>query len=379
MTNGCIRRAPARNSSRLTAACAVRPVSAVSSAAGLLDDQPTATGPPRSRPPWRFRAGSRSKRKLHHLRTLVARLVEKCGLAAALLATLAFLSPLVDAAVEELEVRTPRPYGYLIGDTIDHRISLVLSPGFELDPASLPEPGRTTRWLSLNEVVLDGKPDSDTSRHTIRLRYQVVNAGPNLVGAGTPPLRLRIVGPDDDLPVVIPAWGFTIGPIVTPEERPRGALPELRAALPPAPVPLTARTVRVAALGLLAAGLIVLVARGYLRGRFGPRARGYFEHAYRRVERRMAGAQAPGARADALIDIHAAFNATAGRAVFEHDLDRFFVEHPRFESLRARIETLFADSGKLFYGSAGDSPAGDPGLGRLRELCRACRDAERRR
>ena len=301
------------------------------------------------------------------------------GLATALAGTLAVLSPLVDAAVEELTVTTPRPYGYVIGDTFDHRVALVLRPGFELDGASLPEPGRATRWLSLNEVVLDGEPARGTSRHTIRFRYQVVNAGPDIVGAGTPPLRLRIVGREDDLPVVIPAWGFTIGPIVTPEERSPGALPDLRPALPPSPVPVTARTARVAALGLLAAGLLVLVARSWLRGRFGARTRGYFERAYRRVERRMKGEQALEAYADTLVEMHAAFNATAGRAVFEHDLERFFSEHPRFEPLRSRIETLFAESGKLFYGSGDESLSGDSSLARLRDLCRACRDAERGR
>ena len=77
--------------------------------------------------------------------------------------------------------------------------------------------------------------------------------------------------------------------------------------------------------------------------------------------------------------MHAAFNATAGRAVFEHDLARFFVEHPRFEPVRTRIEAFFAESGKLLYGSDGDAPASDSHLDRLRDLCRTCRDLERRR
>ena len=293
---------------------------------------------------------------------------------------IASLPPVAEAAVETLTVTTPRQFGYVIGDRIEHRVWLVLRPGFELDPDSLPESGRIGRWLSLGAVEVDGEARRGTSRHTIRLRYQVVNAAQNVIGAGTPAVRLRILGPEGDLPLVVPAWGFTIGPIVAPEERPPGSLPDLRPALPPPPVPTTARTVRVAALGLLAAALLVLAARSRLRGWLGRSAPGPFDRAYRRVERRMRRRQAPGVCADALVEVHAAFNATAGRAVFEHDLARFFVEHPRFEPLRAPIRAFFAESGRLFYGKGEAPPLPEArDLDRLRDLCRACRDVERGR
>ena len=204
-----------------------------------------------------------------------------------------------------------------------------------------------------------------------------MNAAPNVVGAGTPPLSLRIIGPEDDLPVVIPAWGFTIGPIVKPEERPPGTRPDLRPALPPTPIPTTARAARVAALGLLAAGLLVLVAWRHLQGwwfKSGP-----FEHALRRIDGTVRNTHASSAYRDTLVVVHAAFNATAGRAVFAHDLSRFFTEHPRFEPLRAPIEALFEESSVLFYEPGGESPIRAQSLERLQALCRACRDVERSR
>ena len=301
------------------------------------------------------------------------------GLAAALLGAATAASPSVLAGVDALEVTTPREFGYVIGDTFEHELRLVLGGGFELDPASIPEPGRVGRWLSLNETVHEDESRGGTSRHTIRLRFQVVNAGQSVIGAGTPPMRLRILGPEGDFPVVVPAWGFTVGPILAPEERPLGQVPDLRPAHAPAPISTTARTLRVAALGVLAAGLLVVIVRAILAGRFGQRAGGHFERAYRRLRRRTRGPQPSGAYAEALVEIHAAFNATAGRAVFRHDLARFFAEHPRFEPLAARIESLFAESGALFYGGGGESPSGDRGVERLRDLCRACRDAERGR
>ena len=301
------------------------------------------------------------------------------GPAALLLAAMACASPCSPAAVEELRLTTPRPFGYVIGDIIEHRISLVLERGFELDPASIPEPGRASRLLALNEAELESEACDGESRHSIRLRYQIVNAPPRVIGAGTPHLRLRVLGPEGDLPVVLPAWGFTVGPIVTPEERSPGRLPNLRPALPPSPFSIDAHTARVLALGALALALLVPILRDRLAGRRGAPAARHFDRAYRRLRREAEDPPSPGAAAEALTEVHAAFNATAGRAVFEHDLARFFVEHPRFEPLRASIEAFFAESGRVLYGRDRGAPDTDSHLDRLRDLCRACRDVERRR
>ena len=301
------------------------------------------------------------------------------GPAALLLAAILGASPCSRAAVEELKLTTPRPFGYVIGDIIEHRISLVLDPGFELDPASIPEPGRASHLLALNEAELESEERGGESRHSIRLLYQIVNAPPSVTGAGTPHLSLRVLGPEGDLPVVIPAWGFTVGPVVTPEERSPGRLPDLRPALPPPPFPTDAHTARVIALGVLAFALLVWILRDRLAGRRGAPAARHFGRAYRRLRHRAKGPPSAGAPAEALIEVHAAFNATAGRAVFEHDLARFFVEHPRFEPLRASIEAFFRESGRVLYGRDRGTAVADPDLERLRNLCRACRDAERRR
>ena len=301
------------------------------------------------------------------------------SLAGALLVAAAGVSPLAGAAVEKLEMTTPRPFGYVIGDTIEHRVSLVLDPGFELDPDSIPEPGRAGRWLALNESALESDVRNGTTHHSIRLRYQIVNVAESVIGAGTPPLSLRILGPEGDLPVVIPSWGFTFGPVVTPEDRIVGRPPNLRPALPPPPFETDLRTVRVAALGLLALVLIVLIVRERLAGRLAAPSGRHFDRAWRRLRSRSKRSKPHGAFAEALVEVHAAFNATAGRAVFQHDLARFFVEHPRFEPARTPIEAFFADSGKLLYGCKEGTSGVGPDLDRLRDLCRTCRDVERNR
>ena len=206
-----------------------------------------------------------------------------------------------------------------------------------------------------------------------------MNAAQSVIGAGTPPLSLRILGPEGDLPVVIPAWGFTFGPIVTPEDRTAGRVPNLRPVLPPPPFDTDVRTARIAALGFLALALIALIVRKRLAGRLAASSGGHFDRAWRRLRRRPKESGPTDALAKALEEVHAAFNATAGRAVFQHDLARFFAEHPRFEPLRTPIEAFFTESGELLYGCGEPAPGTGPSLQRLRDLCRACRDAERRR
>ena len=253
------------------------------------------------------------------------------------------------------------------------------TPGSSSTPIPSPRPGAPAAGWPLNESVLESDGRIGTTRHSIRLRYQIVNAARGVIGAGTPPLSLRILGPEGDLPVIIPPWGFTFGPIVTPENRTAGRVPDLRPALPPPPFDTDVGTVRATALGILALGLVALIVRERLTRRFAAPSGRHFDRAWRRLRRRPSGSDASGAFTEALVEVHTAFNATAGRAVFEHDLARFFVEHPRFEPVRAPTEAFFAESGKLLYGCHEHPSHGAGSLDRLRDLCRACRDLERNR
>ncbi len=280
-------------------------------------------------------------------------------------------------AVHELSLSTPRDFAYLIGDRIEHVVVLELGPEHELDVGSLPEPGRITRWLALRDVVHRRTGSSRGNRHQIRLSYQVVNVADRVIGAGTPPHSLRVVGPDGDFPAVVPAWGFTAGPLVAPAQRAPGTLPRLEPARPPPPIPTELRWMRVLGLGLVVAGLLVALVHTRVGASILRRQRGPFARACRHLEQRMKHRAAPAEYARALVDVHTAFNETAGRAVFEHDLDRFFTDNPRYAALRASIEALFAESRRVFYAEGTPDAATAARLTHLRELCRACRELER--
>ena len=74
------------------------------------------------------------------------------GLSLALWSALA--SALTEPAIKRLEVVTPRPFGYVIGDTFEHRIELEVASPYRLDQDTLPRAGRLNRWLELRPPIV---------------------------------------------------------------------------------------------------------------------------------------------------------------------------------------------------------------------------------
>lgn len=279
--------------------------------------------------------------------------------------------------VRNQQVTTPREFGYAIGDQVVMRVDFELARDWRLDRDALPKPGRITRWLALNRVGVSRGLGWSWVPHTVSLVYQVVNTPDGVLGVGTPPWSLRVLGAHDDLPVIVPAWGFTIAPITASSERPEGALPPLRPPLPPPALDTRASLARVALAAAGALAVALWLAYLHLMLPFVSRTRGPFARACREIARIRRRENEDVAYQAALAAVHRAFNATAGRVVFEHELDGFFREHPRFETLRKPVAHVFECSTAEFFGDGGGTGAARERLEELLELCRACRDRER--
>lgn len=282
----------------------------------------------------------------------------------------------VEGPVRNQSLSLPREFGYTIGDEVALRIHFDLARSYSLDTEALPETGRVTRWLALNRVEVARGLGWSWIPHTVTLTFQVVNTSQAVLGVGTPPQSLRVVGPEEDFPVIVPAWGFTIAPITARSGRPEGSLPQLRPALLPPALETTGIGIRAA---VAAAGAVLLAATlAYLHLwiPFLSRTRGPFARASRQIARTLRRQPADDTYAAVLGEMHRAFNVTAGRVVFEHDLDRFFRDHQRFESLREPITGVFQASTAAFF-SGGAPPPSRERVRDLLELCRACRDRER--
>jgi mxaA protein len=249
-------------------------------------------------------------------------------------------------------------------------------PGYALDAASLPRPGRANAFLELRTIerqsgireLLGGE-----TAHRVALRFGVVNSGAEVITARTPAvtLQFRRAGAPG-VTAVIPQVDFTVSPL-TPADVP--GLSGLEAMQPDAPAPLV--SARMAQVRLFLYTLAALVLAGYLAWRQGwlPRrmlARRSFARAAVEMQRlhtdRPAGAQTARARR-----LHRAFDEAAGFAVGTHNLERFFAAQPWSAAVAAEIREFFAGSGRFFYA---DDGAGMMTPDRLLRLARALADLE---
>ncbi|MBS7544657.1 nonribosomal peptide synthetase MxaA [Ancylobacter oerskovii] len=277
------------------------------------------------------------------------------------MAALLLAAPPVGAQLRSVELYAPRPFGHVIGDTLALSAEIVLDAPFRLDPASLPRPRALDYWLELANVRLTNGGASDgVQRYTLDLTYQTFYAPLEPKRLTIPAVPLTATDGTRQVAIAVPPWSFLMSPlreiVATGESTPMALRPDIA----PRPV-ATASTQRglLAALGGLVAGLGLLAWQmGW--GPFGRRRDRPFARAAREVRVALAAsarsaasstapASAPGQRA-ALLALHRAFDATAGKGVFAEDLPDFFRAHPAFTAAEAEVRRLFAASRHLFFG-----------------------------
>lgn len=279
-----------------------------------------------------------------------------------------------ESPVIQMEVSTPRSFGYVIGDTIEQEIRLEVADSHALDETTLPEEGRLTYWLELRPPLIRSRRGRHSTLYEIALTYQIFNVPDALSSVAMPGYELSVVGPGDAFPVFVPEWVFTVSPITRGAES--GGLLDLRSARAPALVSVEARVERVIWLSvglLIALALLVQAYWGFplatRRGRPFTRAVGQLK----RLERRPAG---EALHRDALRHVHEAFNQTAGEVVFAENIDGFLAQHIEFAPLREQIEAFFAVSRRVFF-TGSSTQKYRASLDKMTQLCRACRELER--
>jgi mxaA protein len=282
------------------------------------------------------------------------------------------LSSLPAAAAPSLTVHleTPRPYGYLIGDTIALAVTVETPSGLKLDEAALPRPGAVNRWLELRRV--EAKPQAGGG-YRLSLEYQTFHAPLTVKTLTIPGFRVNFAG---GTTAEVPPWSFSAAPIKDLAVLSGEGQQPLRPDAPPPLLPLAAsRAATLAAAGL---ALLALAWLAYLRGLLPYWSKGRHYAAALRTLRRLARQpQDEAARRLAFTAVHRAFNQTLGQPLFAEQLDDFFLAQAHYVPLREDIEAFFAASYVLFFGS-GAPPTSYP-LERLAALCRQCLQIERAR
>lgn len=273
---------------------------------------------------------------------------------------------LLPPPISHFELQTPRPFGYLIGDEIRHRVVLQTRKDLVLNPNSVPGKGALNRWLNLNDVNI--QTDQDSGETVIDLTYQVFYAPNEVKMLSIPGFSLQFSQAGKAVEQTVPAWPFTLSPIKELAIRKDEAGHQYMRpdALPPF---LSSQTQR---LGFYAALGMALLSGAYLAYLYGllpswPKRR-IFKRALSQIGRLSQNQAEQG-----LAAMHHAFNRVNGQPLFKHKLAAFYQTHSEYRGAAEQIGWFFDLSNRALFGG---QTVGEKDWDKLKELCRLCREIE---
>ncbi len=258
-------------------------------------------------------------------------------------------------------VEQPRPFGYVLGDTLTQRI-LLQSAEHNFEPAQLPPKERTGLWFARRSARIELAGDR---RRWLVLDYQLINAPQTLMTVTLPTLTLKAGSGNEVL--AIPEWPISIGPLTPRAVFAKGGLQELR---PDHPAPLfPTGTLRLQLeIWLIAFGLVVGAwLAWWLVRSLRAAASQPFAQALREIRR-----SGRGDSAEPWLALHRAFDRTAQLSLQQSTLPVLFHRAPHLEVEREAIERFYSESSRMFFSGAvptGVSP---------QTLCRTLRQIEKR-
>ena len=282
------------------------------------------------------------------------------------------LSDRAGAAVRSVVLEPPaRDFGYFLGDVLTAEAIVTVDTGTVLDRGSLPQPGPASRLIDIRHVDVTEAPSGAGRAYRIRVEYQSFYGPDTATAIDVPGYALDFTDKAGRLAAQVPGWRFTASPLrhdvvaVTDARRLR---PDHAA---PAPQDGAARLRLFGGAGVaLLAALALLSQGGVLPAvRMRPRP---FGTAARRIPRLL---RSPDGQARALLELHRAFDAAAGRSVLAGDIDNFIAQHGAVAGMRPDIERFFAASRRRFFGDGSGDPAVTDAW--LRQFARQLGRAER--
>jgi mxaA protein len=301
--------------------------------------------------------------------------VRRLACAGALLA--AFSAAPAAAQVSGLQMSGPPPFGILLGDVFTLRTRLDVAQPFRLERAALPKPGAVTYWLDLRSIEVQESPGpGGSTRYDVAAEYQTFYSALETIEQTVPPLTLVVVdGAGKRVERQSASWKFLTSPL-RPVATVAGGDGEAYALRPDA-APLW-RSLRPAETNVAAAGVgfvtaLALLAWSRAWPPFHRRKSRPFAAAARTISRQARSGEA-GWRT-ALLVLHRAFDAAAGKRLLGDDLAAFLAARPGFRRHEAAIRSFFSASRRAFFG--GRSGMADLPPEALARLARDLAAAER--
>ncbi len=279
--------------------------------------------------------------------------------------------------VLSLELQTPRNFGYVIGDEIDHKVALSVAKPFYLETEFLPKAGLLVDGLQIRQIRVEQQPSEHSTNYLIYVRYLLLFGGKQPERTLTiPEIKIRLYDGTHSALATVPKWFFVFSPLIPFQTKDAEVLIQ-----PPVSPPIL--DLYFAQLGLWILGttiliLLFLIAWQHNLLPFLNTGESPFQQAYRSLKKRSNAVPSPNAYREALIDVHRAFDKTAGKKLFADQLAEFFDNNPRFASLSESTEIFFRISRQTFFGQFQNVDLNDYPVKWMENLCRQFRKIERR-
>lgn len=259
------------------------------------------------------------------------------------------------AQIRSIEVRSPRTFGFFLGDLVSSQVDIVVDKGFSIQPASLPSPGPVTYWLDLRDVKIEQTSKGDTSHVRLNLTYQSFYAALDARVMEIPGFTVTVASGDGGGTTTaganVPPWSINVSPLreVKPPARedpaeylrPDGAL---------APIDTAWHRRAAAAFAALAFLALALLARNRAWWPFHTRPNRAFAGAHGQIRRLTRSPDEDAAYRTALLALHRGLDETDGRRVLADDLPAFLERHPGYRALAPALSAFFSASRLAFFG-----------------------------
>jgi mxaA protein len=278
-------------------------------------------------------------------------------------------SPSPQQPVAHFELQAPKPFGYVIGDEIHHRIIVDTRKQLSLIKDSIPPVGAFNRWLQLKSATTAMQAQGDVDRVVIDLTYQVFYSPLEVKMLKIPSFTLRFKQYDQTVEQAVPEWHFTLSPLhelaVRKDEGQLYIRPDAESKL----LSLSPYTERLG-LSLMVLALMAL----YLAYRHGllPWQRG--QRVFKLANKELAKLTVTDI-GTALNVFHHALNAFNQQPLFKPDLPEFYRRKPQFADIAAELDWFFNFSSLYFF--ANRHYVAEQDFTRLQQLSDRCRQLER--
>ncbi|MEO5861294.1 MAG: hypothetical protein ABIW48_02725 [Burkholderiales bacterium] len=276
------------------------------------------------------------------------------------------------AAEVEIVSHNPRPFGYVVGDTVSRDLVISVKSGYALDEKTLPKPGRLSAWLELRSVDVREIRVAAGRRFGVKMTYQLPNSPTEVRMVELPAHRFSFVGPGKPLEATSGEWPITLAPLTPEEVLARDGLEAMRPDTPPTGVDTKAVRRRLIGYGLVLAAIVLYGAYRYFGIPYLAKMRRPFARAYRDLTRLN---QRDFVFSQVIDRIHKALNETAGRSLFIANVDHFLSCREIDRSLTILTREFFEISRDEFF--AGGNLKSRRSFTWLLDFCRAWRDVER--